>query len=204
MPRPRKSPSPSTSDDSGLPNAIVAAIFLSAILSPFLIIYLVCFRTESNNVNQSKKEISIPRKTNKIKVKNLTVKAIIKTDKTIALSTLVLEGMHDIDSNQLYPMLFVGEPSGYSPPEADPFIVVINKHEDKYTYFKLTQSIKSVRLKNQDTQDVTLLVKKENPLQIQLWINVPKDVEIYYELKGNIDLEIENDSQKIPNNAQKN
>jgi hypothetical protein len=88
-----------------------------------------------------------------------------------------------LDTKQLYSDIVNGEP-GVNPPEkGNPVIMVVNKQDNRFTYFQLTPNIKEVRLKSNDTKGVVLIVKNQEPLQIELWIDTPQEVYFDVEFK---------------------
>jgi hypothetical protein len=73
------------------------------------------------------------------------------------------------------------------PNTPEPTIMVVSKSTNKVTYFQLTPNVKLVRLKSKDAGDVELIVKNQEPLQIELWTNSIDDVVLDVEFKEAID-----------------
>ena len=65
--------------------------------------------------------------------------------------------------------------------------MVVSKKTNKFTYFQLTPNVKLVRLKSKDAGDVELIVRNQEPLQIELWTNSTDDVVLDVEFKDPID-----------------
>jgi hypothetical protein len=91
-----------------------------------------------------------------------------------------------LDAKQLYAEIVSGEPSSTAPEKGSPVILVVNKKDNKFTYFQLTPNVKQIRLKNKDSKEVSLIVKNQEPLQIELWLDSVNDVEVDIEFKDDV------------------
>jgi hypothetical protein len=91
-----------------------------------------------------------------------------------------------LDAKQLYSDIVNGEPGVNPPDKGNPVIMVVNKQDNRFTYFQLTSNVKEVRLKSNDTRGVALIVKNQDPLQIELWIDSPQDVYFDVEFKDGL------------------
>ncbi len=91
-----------------------------------------------------------------------------------------------LDAKQFYNEIVTGEPGPTVPERGQPVIMVVNKKDSRITYFQLTPNIKEIRLKNKDAKEVTLIVKNQDPLAVELWLDSPNDVEVTVEFKDSL------------------
>lgn len=110
------------------------------------------------------------------KVKLGPVAASIEVDLS-ELKNLVL------DAKQLMNAIIFGESSATPPDKGLPVIMIVNKKNNKFTFFQLNPNVKEVRLKNKEASEVELVVRNQEPLQIELWVNSENDVEVDVEFK---------------------
>jgi hypothetical protein len=61
--------------------------------------------------------------------------------------------------------------------------MVVNKRNNKFTYFEISSNVKEVRLKTESSNMVELIVKNKDPLQIELWVDTASDIELAVEFK---------------------
>ncbi|MBM3979686.1 MAG: hypothetical protein FJ304_05275 [Planctomycetes bacterium] len=88
-----------------------------------------------------------------------------------------------LDAQQIYREIVDGEPSAQPPAKGVPVIMVVNKKNNKFTYFQVTPHVKEIRLRSKETQGVEMVVHNKEPLHIELWINSDKDIEVDVEFK---------------------
>jgi hypothetical protein len=86
-----------------------------------------------------------------------------------------------LDAKQLYHEIIHGETT--IPERGQPVVMVINKEANKYTCFQITPTIKEIRLKNKEAKGVELVVKNQDPLQVELWTNSPTEFQVDIEFK---------------------
>lgn len=105
------------------------------------------------------------------------------------LSDIEIENNNDIFLNIFYSIFYNinplkklkhlimdGQPNEQSPPENKPFLTIINKKNHKIIFFPLTSYLYDVYLEYPNQVD--LITKKENPLQIELWVDTPKNIRV--------------------------
>jgi hypothetical protein len=88
-----------------------------------------------------------------------------------------------LDAKQLYHAIVNGELGPEPPDKGQPVIMVINKRDQRITYFQLAANVKEVRLKTLESKEVTLVVKNQEPLRIELWVDTANDVLLDVEFK---------------------
>jgi hypothetical protein len=88
-----------------------------------------------------------------------------------------------LDAKQLYNEIVNGEPSSAPPPAESPVVMVVNKKGNKFTYFTLTPNVKELRLRTANSSEVELIVKNQEPLRVELWVNTDQPIDIDIEFK---------------------
>jgi hypothetical protein len=91
-----------------------------------------------------------------------------------------------LDAKELYKQIVTGDPSSEPPEKGTPVIQVVNKKDNRYTYFALTPNIKEIKLRNKDAKEVTLIIKNQEPLRVELWLDSPNDVDVWIEFKDEV------------------
>ena len=61
--------------------------------------------------------------------------------------------------------------------------MVVNKKGSKFTYFTLTPNVKELRLRATQASEVELIVKNQEPLRVELWVNTDQPIDIDIEFK---------------------
>jgi hypothetical protein len=57
------------------------------------------------------------------------------------------------------------------PPTDEPVLMVVNKETNDVLYWRLTEDVASIRLRNIEPGDVELKVVNESPLRVELWVD---------------------------------
>jgi hypothetical protein len=83
-----------------------------------------------------------------------------------------------LDAKQLYTEIVCGEPGSAAPPAESPVVLVVNKKGNKFTYFALTPNVKELRLRTANAAEVELVVKNQDPLRIELWVNTDQPIDV--------------------------
>lgn len=87
-----------------------------------------------------------------------------------------------LDAKRILDMVLVS-PDGSKTTGSGPRLTVYNKHSNQVTYFQLEDSVKEVRLSSKDTRGVTLILKNQTPLEVELWVDTPEDIKLEVEFK---------------------
>lgn len=88
-----------------------------------------------------------------------------------------------LDARQLYGEIVCGEPGPAPPPAESPVVMVVNKKGNKFTYFALTPNVKELRVRAANAAEVELIVKNQDPLRVELWVNTDQPIDLDVEFK---------------------
>jgi hypothetical protein len=88
-----------------------------------------------------------------------------------------------LDAKQLYYEIVSGDPGSTPPPAESPVVMVVNKKGNTFTYFALTPNVKELRVRTPNAAEVELIVKNQDPLRIELWVNTDQPIDLDVEFK---------------------
>lgn len=57
------------------------------------------------------------------------------------------------------------------PPTDEPVLMVVNKETNDILYWRLTEDVRSIRLKHDNPGEIEMKVLNESPLRVELWIS---------------------------------
>lgn len=119
-----------------------------------------------------------------VKIKSVPLKIVMAAG-TAALQVALEEfaGVQ-IDSKDLLKQVSGDDVIAGIPPTDAPVLMVISKKTNDMMYWKLTDKVKAIRLKDDKPGAIELRVLNETPLRIELWIEGDiKEVKLEAEMK---------------------
>ena len=120
----------------------------------------------------------------RVKVKSIPLKIIIAAGSSaIQVAAEEYLGLQ-LDVKELLKQVAGVEVATGVPPADIPVLMVVNKQTNDIIYWKLTESVKMIRLKHDQPGKIELKVVNESPLRIELWIDGDtKEIEVTIELQ---------------------
>lgn len=142
----------------------------------YIFIIVSCFKCSYIGCGTNENVAPIPISTTAC-VPVVNISCIIKQD----LSDIEIEnnGSILIETNHLRSLIMDGQPSDQSPPENKPFLTIINIKDHQIMYFPLTSYVSSISLK-ETNNGAKSIIKKEKPLQVELWIDASKNISVFF------------------------
>lgn len=150
-------------------------------LSLLLIVFSLILCSACNNVS-----FKLPNSntTTTVKIKSVPLKIAVAAGSAVLQVALEEFAGVQIDSKDLLRQVAGDDVVIGIPPTDVPVLMVISKKTNDMLYWKLTDKVKAIRLKDDKPGAIELRVLNETPLRIELWIEGDiKEIKINVEMK---------------------